>query len=91
MPYSPKTHRSVSTWFPIPLLERLDRHLAERCALPGQRASRQDWILATLKAALDASSSVEGAVIAAMRARAAEAAVLDAAEAAPAAPQTQNP
>lgn len=55
MPYNPLTHRSVATWFPIPLLERLDQHLADRCPLPGQRASRQDWILAAIRAALDAA------------------------------------
>lgn len=57
MPYSKETHRSVSTWFPLEVLASLDRHLAARCPLPGQRVSRQDWLIDVVRRELAAAES----------------------------------
>lgn len=57
MPTDTTTHRSMTAWLDLELVARLDQHLAKLAAQSGLRASRQSWLQATLRRALDAADA----------------------------------
>lgn len=59
MPSDTTTHRSITAWLDLDLVARLDQHLAKLAAQSGLRASRQAWLQATVRRALDAADAAQ--------------------------------